>query len=46
MVSFGLKVSSSVSRSGIVAVVARADFQSASLSRRILISFLVSRLRV
>jgi len=39
VVSFGLTVNSSVSRSGIVAVVANADFHRASLSRWILISF-------
>lgn len=40
MVSLALMTSSSVSRSGTVAVVARADFHRASLSRWILISLL------
>lgn len=39
VVSFVLIASSNVSRTGIVAVVARTDFQRASLSRRILSSF-------
>ncbi len=40
MVSFGLTVNSIVSRRGIIAVVARAAFHMASLSRWILISLL------